>query len=59
MIEKMAWAVTILLKLFFAGLGMWWFARVLTGCGPRAAIVAGFAYMSCGFMTVPQSLTAR
>jgi len=46
------WAVTILLKLFFAGLGMWWFARVLTGCGPRAAIVAGFAYMSCGFMTV-------
>ena len=46
------WAITIFLKLFFAGLGMWWFARVLTACGARAAIVAGFAYMTCGYMTV-------
>ena len=46
------WAVTLFLKLFFAGLGMWWFARVLTGCDWRFALVAGFAYLASGYMTV-------
>lgn len=46
------WAVSLSLKLFFAGFGMWWFARELTGCDWRSALVAGFAYLSSGFMTV-------
>jgi len=46
------WALYAMLKLFLAGLGMWWFSRTLTGCDARAAIVPGFVYMTCGYMTV-------
>ncbi|HLJ73360.1 MAG TPA: hypothetical protein VKU62_02150 [Thermoanaerobaculia bacterium] len=46
------WAVSLFFKLFFAGFGMWWFARELTGCDWRSALVAGFAYLASGFMTV-------
>ncbi|HEY6843358.1 MAG TPA: hypothetical protein VI391_04265, partial [Thermoanaerobaculia bacterium] len=46
------WAVSLFLKLFFAGFGMWWLARELTGCDWRSALVAGFAYLASGFMTV-------
>ena len=37
------WAISIFLKLFFAGLGMWFFSR---------SFVSGFVYMTCGYMTV-------
>lgn len=37
------WEISIFLKLFFAGLGMWFFSR---------SFVSGFVYMTCGFMTV-------
>lgn len=46
------WALNAFLKLFLAALGMWWLARVATGCGWRSALVAGFVYMTCGYMTV-------
>src|ERR1043165_89639 len=46
------WVLNAFLKLFLAGLGMWWRARVATGCGWRSALVAGFVYMTCGYMTV-------
>ncbi|HJT17007.1 MAG TPA: hypothetical protein VJ853_06460 [Thermoanaerobaculia bacterium] len=46
------WAISLFLKLFFAGFGMWWFARELTGCDWRSALAAGFAYLASGFMTV-------
>ena len=46
------WALYCFLKLFLAGLGMWWLARVATGCDWRSALVAGLAYMASGYMTV-------
>lgn len=46
------WALNAFLKLFLAGLGMWWLARVATKCDWRSALVAGFVYMTCGYMTV-------
>jgi hypothetical protein len=46
------WALNAFLKLFLAALGMWWLARVATGCDWRSALVAGFVYMTCGYMTV-------
>lgn len=46
------WALNAFLKLFLAGLGMWWFAREATKCDWRSALVAGFVYMTCGYMTV-------
>src|SRR5438552_171965 len=45
------WTPWLFLKLWLAGLGMWWFARVLTGCSARAALLAGFVYATCGYMT--------
>ncbi|HEV2722718.1 MAG TPA: hypothetical protein VG323_22025, partial [Thermoanaerobaculia bacterium] len=46
------WVLNAFLKLFLAGLGMWWLARAATRCDWRAALVAGFVYMTCGYMTV-------
>jgi hypothetical protein len=46
------WALNAFLKLFLAGLGMWWLARVATKCDWRSALLAGFVYMTCGYMTV-------
>ena len=46
------WGLNAFLKLFLAGLGMWWLARVATRCDWRSALVAGFVYMTCGYMTV-------
>ena len=46
------WALNAFLKLFLAGLGMWWLARVATKCDWRSALAAGFVYMTCGYMTV-------
>lgn len=46
------WVVWIFIKLWLAGVGMWWFARAATGCGTRAALLSGFVYMTCGYMTV-------
>jgi hypothetical protein len=46
------WALNAFLKLFLAGLGMWWLARVATKCDWRSALVAGFVYVTCGYMTV-------
>ncbi len=46
------WALNAFLKLFLAGLGMWWLARAATQCDWRSALVAGFVYMTCGYMTV-------
>jgi len=70
------WALNAFLKLFLAGLGMWWLAREGAGRrgqgaddgvagtppAPRAlrpapydrlgALLAGFVYMTCGYMTV-------
>ena len=46
------WALNAFLKLFLAGLGMWWLARVATKCDWRSALVAGVVYMTCGYMTV-------
>ncbi|MFL6245522.1 MAG: hypothetical protein ACJ74H_05825 [Thermoanaerobaculia bacterium] len=45
------WAVTVLLKLWLAALGMWWLSTLLTG-RPRLAILAGIAYACCGYATV-------
>ncbi|HKS22705.1 MAG TPA: hypothetical protein VJZ76_07910 [Thermoanaerobaculia bacterium] len=46
------WALNAFFKLFLAALGMWWLARVATKCDWRSALVAGFVYMTCGYMTV-------
>jgi hypothetical protein len=46
------WVINAFLKLFLAGLGMWWLVRVATQCGWRSALLAGFVYMTCGYMTV-------
>jgi hypothetical protein len=46
------WALTIFLKVFLGGLGMWWLAQVLTGCNWRSALMAGVAWATCGFFTV-------
>jgi len=46
------WTIWIFVKLWLAGLGMWWLARAMTGCGFRAAVLSGFIYVTCGYMTV-------
>lgn len=46
------WAFTLFFRLFFGALGMWWFARTLTGCDWRSALVSGAAWATCGFFTV-------
>jgi hypothetical protein len=45
------WAITLLLKLWLAALGMWWLSTLLTGRA-RLAILAGIAYACCGYATV-------
>lgn len=45
------WAITVLLKLWLAALGMWWLSTILTG-RPRLAILAAIAYACCGYATV-------
>ncbi|HEY6214678.1 MAG TPA: hypothetical protein VIW45_20435, partial [Vicinamibacterales bacterium] len=45
------WTIWIFIKLWLAGLGMWWLARAMTGCGFRAALLSGFVYATCGYMT--------
>jgi hypothetical protein len=45
------WAVTVLLKLWLAALGMWWLSTLLTGRA-RLAIAAGIVYACCGYATV-------
>ena len=45
------WAITLLLKLWLAALGMWWLSTMLTGRA-RLAILAAIAYACCGYATV-------
>lgn len=45
------WAITVLLKLWLAALGMWWLSTILTG-RVRLAVLAGIVYACSGYATV-------